>query len=72
VLHPSLKLEYFRLRKWDQDWIDTALQLVKDEFDSSYDGNGSDIEILDSGDAVGHAFTLHCSLLTSNVGQRDF
>ncbi|KAJ6577979.1 hypothetical protein B0H19DRAFT_885274, partial [Mycena capillaripes] len=39
VLHPSLKLEYFRLRKWDQDWIDIAEQLVKDEFDLSYNSH---------------------------------
>ncbi|KAJ7190628.1 hypothetical protein GGX14DRAFT_304628, partial [Mycena pura] len=24
VLHPSLKLEYFKLRRWEQPWIQTA------------------------------------------------
>ncbi|KAJ7210738.1 hypothetical protein GGX14DRAFT_299674, partial [Mycena pura] len=32
ILHPSLKLEYFKLRKWEQNWIDTAVELVTDEY----------------------------------------
>ncbi|KAF8183281.1 hypothetical protein K438DRAFT_1452140, partial [Mycena galopus ATCC 62051] len=32
ILHPSLKLEYFKLRKWEQSWIDTAVELVTDEY----------------------------------------
>ncbi|KAH9903890.1 uncharacterized protein BXZ73DRAFT_54351, partial [Epithele typhae] len=24
VLHPQMKLEYFKTAKWEQDWIDTA------------------------------------------------
>ncbi|KAF8130494.1 hypothetical protein K438DRAFT_1493222, partial [Mycena galopus ATCC 62051] len=24
VLHPSLKLQYFKSRKWDETWITTA------------------------------------------------
>ncbi|KAJ7343895.1 hypothetical protein DFH08DRAFT_962038 [Mycena albidolilacea] len=54
---PSLKLEYFRLQKWDQDWINTAKQLVQDEFDLSYDShdnndNDGNMEIVDRADAV--------------------
>ncbi|KAJ7351202.1 hypothetical protein DFH08DRAFT_694367 [Mycena albidolilacea] len=54
VLHPSLKLEYFRLRKWDQNWIDTAEQIVQDEFHLSYKShdNADDVEIVEGGDAV--------------------
>jgi hypothetical protein len=28
VLHPSYKLEYFRARKWEKGWIETAQGLV--------------------------------------------
>jgi len=36
VLHPRHKLEYFKKAKWDDDWIDTAKQIVRDEFERSY------------------------------------
>lgn len=36
VLHPWHKLEYFKQAKWEQDWIDTALDLVREMYDSSY------------------------------------
>jgi hypothetical protein len=36
VLHPHHKLGYFRNAGWEQDWIDTAKDLVHDEFDQSY------------------------------------
>ena len=28
VLHPKHKLEYFRNKKWEQDWIDTAINFM--------------------------------------------
>jgi hypothetical protein len=31
VLHPSLKLQYFKSRKWDDAWITTAKNLVSEE-----------------------------------------
>ncbi|KAI0293009.1 hypothetical protein B0F90DRAFT_1644173, partial [Multifurca ochricompacta] len=33
VLHPHHKLLYFRSAKWEQEWIDTAEELVCDEFE---------------------------------------
>ncbi|KAJ7831096.1 hypothetical protein B0H13DRAFT_1582379, partial [Mycena leptocephala] len=33
VLHPSLKLEYFKSRKWADTWIATAKDLVSEEYD---------------------------------------
>jgi hypothetical protein len=36
VLHPRHKLEYFKAAGWDQDWIDTAQDIVEAEFDRSY------------------------------------
>jgi hypothetical protein len=29
VLHPNIKLEYFRSRRWEREWIDTAKSLVR-------------------------------------------
>ncbi|KAI0267912.1 hypothetical protein BGY98DRAFT_382690 [Russula aff. rugulosa BPL654] len=36
VLHPCHKLNYFKNAKWEDDWIAAARQLVRDEFDLSY------------------------------------
>ncbi|TFY74982.1 hypothetical protein EWM64_g9031 [Hericium alpestre] len=36
VLHPRHKLTYFKNAKWEQDWIDTAREVVQDEYDHSY------------------------------------
>ena len=36
VLHPQHKLEYFRQAGWEDEWIDTAETIVRDEFAKSY------------------------------------
>ena len=36
VLHPCHKLDYFKKAKWDNEWINTARQIVQDEFKCSY------------------------------------
>lgn len=36
VLHPRHKLEYFKTAAWEQDWMETAEALVRDEFERSY------------------------------------
>lgn len=36
VLHPRNKLNYFKNAGWEADWIKTASDLVRDEFDLSY------------------------------------
>jgi hypothetical protein len=53
VLHPSLKLQYFKSRKWDDTWITTAKNLVSEEYEMYLAaGHGADdIEIAES-DAV--------------------
>ncbi|KAF8232401.1 hypothetical protein L208DRAFT_1272385, partial [Tricholoma matsutake] len=33
VLHPHHKLKYFEKANWEQDWIDTAWELVCDRFE---------------------------------------
>ncbi|GBE82246.1 hypothetical protein SCP_0406300 [Sparassis crispa] len=37
VLHPSLKLEYFKQRSWDQTWIDTAENITREEYIAVYE-----------------------------------
>jgi hypothetical protein len=36
VLHPRHKLQYFKNIGWEDDWIQTAEDLVRDEFARSY------------------------------------
>lgn len=36
VLHPRHKLKYFENAGWEEEWIDTARQIVRDEFDRTY------------------------------------
>lgn len=36
VLHPRHKLEYFKTAVWEEDWVETAEGLVRDEFERSY------------------------------------
>ena len=38
VLHPGLKLEYFRQQKWEPEWIKTAERMVRDEYSRTYEG----------------------------------
>jgi hypothetical protein len=52
VLHPGLKLEYFRQHEWEDDWIDMAENLVREEYIVNYqndenvpeNGNTVDLE----------------------------
>ncbi|KAJ7839418.1 hypothetical protein B0H13DRAFT_1457269, partial [Mycena leptocephala] len=32
ILHPGLKLAYFKRQKWPQEWIDTARSITRDEY----------------------------------------
>lgn len=36
VLHPRHKLQYFKDAQWEQEWIDVAKRIVREEFDRSY------------------------------------
>ncbi|PPQ97651.1 hypothetical protein CVT26_002435 [Gymnopilus dilepis] len=51
VLHPRHKLEYFRKHEWEQEWIDAALQIVRDEFHRSYASLEADEGASAQGDA---------------------
>ena len=36
VLHPQHKLRYFKAAGWEDEWIDVAEQIVRDEFKCKY------------------------------------
>ena len=36
VLHPQHKLTYFENTGWEDEWVDRAKEIVRDEFDKSY------------------------------------
>ncbi|KAF6741083.1 hypothetical protein DFP72DRAFT_835320 [Ephemerocybe angulata] len=36
ILHPRHKLQYFRNRKWEEDWIVAAQALIREEYDENY------------------------------------
>jgi hypothetical protein len=36
VLHPRHKLKYFKTVGWEDEWIDAAEQIVRDEFEQKY------------------------------------
>jgi len=62
VLHPCHKVEYFKKHNWDALWIDTARQIVRDEFNWSYasldiQGNDADMQV-DNYEVVSHFFLL--------------
>ncbi|KAH8106487.1 hypothetical protein DFH11DRAFT_1518196, partial [Phellopilus nigrolimitatus] len=36
VLHPGYKTIYFEKQGWPSEWIETAKQVLKDEWDDNY------------------------------------
>jgi len=53
VLHPGLKLEYFRQHGWEEDWIDNAESLVREEYKTHYEGKaGPTVTVPDTTDSV--------------------
>jgi hypothetical protein len=46
VLHPGLKLEYFRQHEWEEDWIGAAEDLLRQEYSLRYE----DKEVTTPGD----------------------
>ncbi|KAJ3498251.1 hypothetical protein NLJ89_g10242 [Agrocybe chaxingu] len=54
ILHPRHKLSYFRTASWPQEWIDTAEDLLRSEFERSYrlEELSEDEDMGDIGDEV--------------------
>jgi len=44
VLHPGMKLEYFRKQKWEKEWIEQAKILVRDEYIARYEKRATSVE----------------------------
>jgi hypothetical protein len=62
VLHPRHKLEYFKKHNWEASWINTAHQIVHDEFARSYaslkiQDNKTDMQV-DNHEVVSYVFLL--------------
>ncbi|TDL13592.1 hypothetical protein BD410DRAFT_735159 [Rickenella mellea] len=45
VLHPRHKLNYFKNARWEESWINTARDIVRDEFERSYSSNDDGLEL---------------------------
>ncbi len=59
VLHPSYKLEYFKKAKWEDEWIRTAREITREEFDRSYRAMG-----IDDGTEVPNAAELDAGIIS--------
>ena len=44
ILHPGMKLEYFRNQSWEEDWIEQAGSLVHEEYHAKYEKEGTSVE----------------------------
>jgi hypothetical protein len=44
VLHPGMKLEYFRQHEWEEEWIEEAESLARKEFSSNYENKDSTVQ----------------------------
>lgn len=44
VLHPRHKVEYFKRAKWEKEWIDSAVDIVRDEFERTYADREIDVD----------------------------
>ena len=50
VLHPLLKLNYFHRVGWESEWIETAQNIVQQEYDHSYKGQCDKVTSVPLGD----------------------
>ena len=48
VLHPQHKLHYFKKAGQDENWIETAKDIVCAEFDQTYTFMDVDVDVLES------------------------
>ncbi|KAH9920496.1 uncharacterized protein BXZ73DRAFT_104626 [Epithele typhae] len=52
VLHPGFKLEYFKTHHWQDEWIETAKTLVRNEYDLNYKHSDAAVDQDDHDDVV--------------------
>jgi len=51
VLHPGMKLEYFRANEWEEDWIEQAEELVREGYAAKYEKKTNDSDAAPMGNA---------------------
>jgi len=52
ILHPGMKLEYFRSQKWEEEWIMQAEDLVREEYAANYEKKANDSNVAPAKDHV--------------------
>ena len=48
ILHPGMKLVYFRNQKWEEEWIKEAESLVRDEYVTKYEKSANEPNVTPS------------------------
>ena len=66
VLHPRHKLHYFKTAGWEDDWIQTARDIVREEFDQTYAFMEYDNEVVTM-DKVRESPQIYYRRLTNNT-----
>ena len=66
VLHPRHKLHYFKTAGWEDDWIQTARDIVREEFDRTYAFMEYDNEVVTM-DKVRESPQIYYRRLTNNT-----
>jgi hypothetical protein len=59
VLHPGLKLDYFRVQEWEDEWVDVAENLVREEYIDAYENQVTGNEKTISDDKVCLLVSFH-------------
>ena len=73
VLDPKQKLEYFRSAGWEENWIETAREIVVAEFEQGYSHMVDDIDEENNSEAVSsfllrfYCANYHFRLLKKNL-----
>lgn len=62
VLHPRHKLEYFKTAAWEDDWMEIAESLVRNEFECLYSSLQVSDEENEEGDVEEVTSSVRCSM----------
>jgi hypothetical protein len=60
VLDPRRKLDYFRAAGWEEEWIEAAREIVREEFDRGYAG----IRLENEDDSEELSSVCHCIIIS--------
>lgn len=70
MLHPGLKLEYFRQQDWEAEWVDNAMELVREEYKAHYDGKYAPM-VPTAADGATVSYYLFLVILELTVASQD-